>query len=140
VAVAGATEHFNKSHPELDGRCTFVAGDFFESVPAGADAYILKSVIHDWNDEHSARILANCRRAMTEKARLLLIEPVLPERSQATALHGTLARHDLNMLVALGAQERTEREFSRLLKDAGLRIERIVPAGPVYSLIECLPV
>lgn len=140
MAVAGASEHFEKNHRDLDGRCTFVPGDFFEAVPPGADAYILKSVIHDWNDERSAQILANCRRAMTDNARLLLIEPVLPERSQATARQGTLSQHDLTMLVALGAQERTEREFSSLLKDADLRIARIMPVGPVYSLIECLPV
>jgi orsellinic acid C2-O-methyltransferase len=139
VAVAGASGHFKDNHSALDGRCRFVSGDFFASVPAGADAYILKSVIHDWNDERSAQILATCRRAMTETARLLLIEPVLPERSGATALQGTLAQHDLTMLVALGAQERTEREFSSLLKGADLRIARIVPAGPVYSVIECLP-
>ena len=100
----------------------------------------MANVIHDWNDERSARILANCRRAMTENARLLLIEPILPERSQASALPGTLSQQDLTMLVALGAQERTEHEFSRLLKDADLRIAQVVPAGPVYSLIECLPV
>jgi orsellinic acid C2-O-methyltransferase len=139
MAVAGAAAHFKANHPELDKRCTFIPGDFFESVPAGADAYILKSVIHDWTDEHGARILANCRRAMAAKARLLLIEPVLPERSQATALQATMSQHDLTMLVALGAQERTEREFSALVEGAGLRIARIVPAGPVYSLIECLP-
>jgi hypothetical protein len=139
VAVAGAADYFNKSHPDLAARCAFVAGDFFQSIPDGADAYILKSVIHDWDDEHSARILANCRRAMADDAKLLLIEPVLPERSTASALQATLSRHDLNMLVALGAQERTEREFAALLGGAGLRIVRTVPAGPVYSLIECLP-
>jgi SAM-dependent methyltransferase len=139
VAVDGAAENFRKNHPALAERCTFVSGDFFESIPSGADAYILKSVIHDWDDEHSARILANCRRAMTEDARLLLIEPILPERSEATALQATLSQHDLTMLVALGAQERTEREFSDVLKAAGLRVSRIVPAGPVYSIIECLP-
>lgn len=139
VAVAGAANHFRQNHPDLEARCTFVPGDFFESVPPGADAYILKSVIHDWNDERGARILANVRRAMAGDARLLLIEPILPERVEASAQHGTLSRHDLNMLVALGAQERTEREFSNLLKGANLRIARIVPAGPVYNVIECLP-
>jgi hypothetical protein len=140
IAVEGAVANFKNNHPGLDGRCAFVPGDFFESVPPGPDAYILKSVIHDWDDERSSRILANCRRATTDGARLLLIEPILPERSEATPLHGTLSQHDLTMLVALGAQERTEREFSGLLKAAGLRVSRIIPAGPVYSIIECLPV
>jgi len=138
-AVAGATEHFQETHRALAQRCTFVSGDFFESVPAGADAYILKSVIHDWNNERGAAILVNVRKAMGEHARLLLIEPVLPERSEAGALQATLSQHDLTMLVALGAQERTEREFTSLLSGAGLRIARIVPAGPVYSIIECRP-
>ena len=77
---------------------------------------------------------------MAPGTRLLVIEPILPERSEATSLQGTLSQHDLTMLVALGAQERTEREFSGLLKAADLRVSRIVPAGPVYSIIECLPV
>ena len=140
IAAEGAAANFKTNHPGLDRRCAFLAGDFFESVPPGADAYILKSVIHDWDDERSARILANCRRAMAEGARLLVIEPILPERSEATPLQATLSQHDLTMLVALGAQERTEREFTGLLKAADLRVSRIVPAGPVYSIIECLPV
>ena len=140
IAVEGAAANFRTNHPGLDRRCAFVAGDFFESVPPGADAYILKSVIHDWDDVRSARILANCRRAMAEGARLLVIEPILPERSEATPLQATLSQHDLTMLVALGAQERTEREFTGLLKAADLRVSKIVPAGPVYSIIECLPV
>jgi hypothetical protein len=116
-----------------------MAGDFFESVPPGADAYILKSVIHDWDDEQAGRILVNCRRAMTADARLLIIEPILPERNEATALHATLSQHDLTMLVALAAQERTQREFSALLASAGLQIAKIASAGPVYSIIECRP-
>ncbi len=140
IAVEGAAANFKKNHPDLERRSAFVAGDFFELIPEGADAYILKSVIHDWDDERTARILANCRRAMTKDARLLVIEPILPERSEASALQATLSQHDLTMLVALGAQERTEREFKGLLTAAGLRVSRIVPAGPVYSVIECLPV
>jgi hypothetical protein len=139
VAVEGAAENFRKNHPGLDGRCAFMAGDFFESVPPGADAYILKSVIHDWDDEQAGRILVNCRRAMTADARLLIIEPILPERNEATALHATLSQHDLTMLVALAAQERTQREFSALLASAGLQIAKIASAGPVYSIIECRP-
>jgi len=139
IAVEGAAVNFKKNHRDLEGRCAFVPGDFFESVPAGADTYILKSVIHDWDDERSAQILSNCRRAMAKDARLLVIEPILPERSEATALQANLSQHDLTMLVALGAQERTEREFARLLNAADLRRTRIVPVGSVYSIIECLP-
>lgn len=139
VAVEDAVKAIQANHPDVLERCSFVAGDFFEAVPAGADAYLLKSVLHDWDDVRCARILANCRRAMPEGARLLIVEPILPERSQATALHATLAQHDLTMLAALGAQERTERAFSALLRGAGLRIERLLPLGPVYSLLDCRP-
>ena len=139
VAVEGAAKAFQANHPDVLPRCTFVAGDFFEAVPAGADAYLLKSVLHDWDDEHCARILANCRQAMPDGAQLLIVEPILPERSQAVALHATLAQHDLTMLAALGAQERTERSFRMLLQGAGLRVDRIDPLGPVYSLIDCRP-
>jgi len=139
VAVEGATRAFRQEHPDLLPRCDFFAGDFFEALPPGADAYLLKSVLHDWDDERCARILATCREAMGEHARLLVIEPILPERSAASDLQVTLAQHDLTMLAALGAQERTERAFAALLQAAGLRIARIVPVGPVYSLIECRP-
>jgi hypothetical protein len=139
LAIEGATKAFRENHPDLQGRSTFVAGDFFAVLPSGADAYLLKSVLHDWDDGRCAQILANCRRAMTEEARLLVIEPILPERSHAVALHATLAQHDLTMLAALGAQERTERAFAALLQGAGLRIERLVPIGPVYSLLDCRP-
>jgi hypothetical protein len=139
VAVEGATKAFQQNHPGLLERCAFVAGDFFEGLPAGADAYLLKSVLHDWDDEQCARILANCRRAMAEQARLLIIEPILPSRSEATALQATLSQHDLTMLAALGAQERRESAFSALLQAADLRISRILAVGPVYSLIECQP-
>jgi len=138
-AVEGAVEAFARNHADLEGRCSFVSGDFFVLVPSGADAYMLKSVIHDWDNERSIRILSNCRQAMAEGSRLLLIEPVLPEHREASPLQATLSQHDLTMLVALGAQERTEAEFATLLKAAGLRLSRIVPAGPLYNVIESFP-
>ena len=137
VAVEGAAKAMQANHPDLVDRCSFVAGDFFDSVPAGGDAYLLKSVLHDWDDARCGRILANCRAAMREDARLLIVEPILPERSTAGARQATLAQHDLTMLAALGAQERTERAFDALLRRAGLRIARILPIGPVYSVIDC---
>jgi hypothetical protein len=138
-AADGAAENFGKNHPDLGGRWAFVAGDFFEAIPPGADAYILKSVIHDWNDENSIRILRGCRRAMAEGSRLLIIEPIMPDRNATPSRRATFSRQDLTMLVALGAQERSEAEFSRLLEAADLRISRIVPAGPIYNVIETVP-
>jgi hypothetical protein len=125
----------------VDGRAEFVAGSFFESVPAGADAYILKSVIHDWDDERSLAIFKNCREAMKNGARLLIIEPTVPERVGSSSHDGVIIGSDLNMLVMAGGRERTEAEFRGLLEASGLRIERIVTAPPTaFSVIETLSV
>jgi hypothetical protein len=133
-ALDGARRHFHNAG--LADRCDFVAGDFFQAVPGGADAYILKSVIHDWDDERCRRILENCCRAMAEGARLLLVEQVLPERLEVSPAHQSLARSDLTMLVAHAARERSEADLRRLLNAAGLTVARVVPAGPTFSVIE----
>ena len=131
-ATEGARRHFEQS--DLSNRCNVVAGDFFQSVPQGADAYVLKSVIHDWNDDKSREILTTCRNAMPDDARLLLVERVMPQRLEATTTHQSAVRSDLTMLVALGAQERTEIEFRNLLHSAGFELTRIYPAGMVSVL------
>ncbi|GLW63425.1 methyltransferase [Actinomadura rubrobrunea] len=100
-------------------RCEAVSGDFFASVPEGADAYVLKSVIHDWDDEKAAAILRTCRAAMTPEARVLIVEPVLPPL--VTPEYRRAIMSDVNMLVATGGRERTEAEFRDLLAAAGLR-------------------
>lgn len=120
----------------LAARCEFTAGDFFAEVPGGADAYVLKSVLHDWDDADAARILATCRRALSGDARVLVVEQVLPDRREATAVHRSLSRSDLTMLVAHAGGERTESAFRRLLGAAGLEVVRIVPAGPTFAVIE----
>jgi SAM-dependent methyltransferase len=94
----------------LTGRCEFVGGDFFVAVPAGADAYCIKSVIHDWDDERSVAILRNCRRAMTETSRLLLVEPLAPDTVGTSPLDAMLIGSDLNMMLMTGGCERTETE------------------------------
>lgn len=119
----------------LAERCRIAAGDFFESVPAGADAYLLKYVIHDWDDEHSLKILASCRRAMADDARLLLVETVVPP--PGTPHYAKL--QDLEMLVVAGAQERTVDEYTRLLEQAGFRLLRVVPTTEPASVIEAAP-
>lgn len=120
----------------LAGRCEVVPGSFFESVPGGGDAYLLKSVLHDWNDDRALAILAACRRAMTGQATLLIVERVLPERMQPSAAHRAIAASDLNMMVALAGRERTASEFGALLAAAGFRLTRIVPAAWHHSVIE----
>ena len=123
-------------------RCEVIEGDFFQSVPSGADAYILKSVIHDWNDDRSIAILQNCRTAMSIASRLLLVERVMP--IQMRAEHGHQAMMDMHMLGLLGGQERTETEYRKLLGASGFTFSRIVPLSTVSesvdtSIIEATP-
>lgn len=117
-------------------RCSLVAGDFFAAVPPGAEVYLLKQVVHDWDDARTIAILKNCREAMTPTARLLIFERVMP----ACAEHGRCAEAyllDLEMLVLTpGGRERTEVEFRALLDAAELRVTRIVPTSSPVSIIE----
>jgi O-methyltransferase domain/Dimerisation domain len=106
--------------------CEVVAGDFFRSVPEGADAYILKFIIHDWNDEQSLAILKNCHKAMHRASKLLLLERVMPEKMRATPVNQRMAMIDMNMLAMPGGQERTEEEYRNLLAQAGLSITQIL--------------
>ena len=115
----------------LAERCTVVAGDFFASLPEGADACILKSVIHGWNDEQAASILRNCRQAVGPGGRVLLAEMVVSPGNDPHV--GKLL--DLEMLVLAGGRERSEAEFRELLAAAGFRLARIVPTrSPTYVI------
>lgn len=120
----------------LSNRCECIGGDFFVSLPSGGDAYLLASVIHDWNDERSLTILRNCCRAMDSQARLLLVEMVIPPGD--IPFFGKLL--DLNMLVNFGGRERTEVEYRSLLFAAGFQLTRIMPTRTPASLIEAVPV
>ncbi|GAA3107853.1 methyltransferase [Pseudonocardia yunnanensis] len=119
-------------------RCTLLSGSFFEELPADSDAYMLKNVLHDWDDELSHDILATCRRAMTGSSKLLVIERVVPEVMEPRPEHRLLARADLHMLVAHAALERTESQFRDLLGSAGLTTSRVLPLAMGYSLIEAV--
>jgi len=137
-AIEGARRHIGRAG--LAERCRFIAGDFFEGVPGGGEAYVLKSVIHDWDDDRGKQILENCRQAMPAGARLLVIEQVLPDRLDTSAAHQSIARSDLNMLVAQSGRQRTRKEFQDLLRSAGFGVTRIVPAEPTFTIIEACPV
>ena len=115
VAEAGVAE-----------RCQFVGGNFFESVPAGGDAYILRNIVHDWQDDQAAAILATCRRAMADGTRLLLVERAIADdpRAALSVLHA-----DLEMLVNVGGRERTTDEYAALLARSGLRLVRAISLG-----------
>lgn len=113
-----------------------MAGDFFKSVPGGADAYVLKHVIHDWNDERAVAILKNCHRAMNPNSKLLIVEGIYPPRiDQSDAGQGP-ARNDVNMLVCTGGQQRSEAEFRSLYDAAGFRLTKIVPTPARVCVIE----
>ncbi len=127
----------------LSGRCEVVSGDFFAGVPVGGDAYVLSWILHDWDDEAAVRILTNCRAAMGDAGRLLVLELVL---SPANAPHpptaaDALARTvDLEMLAVVGGRERTEAEFQALLGRAGLGLTRVLALeGLPWSVIEGAP-
>jgi hypothetical protein len=113
-------------------RCEIVAGSFFESVPAGADAYVLKWIIHDWEDEESVAILRTCRAAMSPDAVVLVIERDLGEPNENPV--AKLA--DLNMFVMPGGRERTLDEYAALFGAADLRLLAAHPATSGYLVIE----
>jgi len=98
----------------LAARCTAIGGDFFKEVPAGGDAYILKHVIHDWDDEQAAAILRNCRGVMGPRSKLLVVEGVYPSRIDNSAESRGAASNDVNMLVNTGGVQRSQAEFETL--------------------------
>ncbi|HKP46085.1 MAG TPA: methyltransferase [Pyrinomonadaceae bacterium] len=132
IQGAGQTDNLKN----LDGRCQLVAGDFFTGVPAGADAYIMKHIIHDWDDERALRILKNIRSVMRDDGRVLLIESVITPGN--TPDFGKLL--DIEMLVSPGGKERTATEYAELFEKAGLRLTHIVATKSPYSVIEAVKI
>jgi O-methyltransferase domain/Dimerisation domain len=116
------------------GRVTIEAGDFFEKVPAGADAYVLSHIIHDWGEDQCLAILGHVREAMRPDGKLLLVEMVLPA-GDAPHLGKML---DMVMLVLPGGQERTEDEYRPLLAKAGFRLTRVIPTNSDVSIVEAV--
>jgi hypothetical protein len=116
-------------------RLEFVAGSFFEAIPEGADAYLLRHIIHDWDDDQSEAILRNVRKVMRPQTRVLVVESVIEPGNEPS--FGKLL--DLNMLVMPGGVERTEPEYQELFERAGLRLNRVVPTDAGVSVIEAVP-
>ena len=136
-AVAGARERVARSG--LEPRCELVAGSFFEGVPASGDAYLMKSIVHNWDDERARQVLRACRGAMPAHARVLLVERVMPERLRCGDHERRVVRADLNMLVSHAGRERTREEFESLLRDSGLALARVEPLAVGFSLLEAAP-
>jgi len=120
----------------LSSRCHAGGGDFFKEVPSGADACVVKHVIHDWDDARAVAILKNCRRAMGPNGKLLIVEGVYPPAiDQSDASRGAAA-NDVNMLVCTGGRQRSEAEFRALYDAAGFKLTRIVPTTARVCVIE----
>jgi hypothetical protein len=133
TVVDGAGPEMTKAG--VADRCEVVGGSFFDSVPEGGDAYLMKAILHDWKDDDALKILANIRSAIAPGGKLLLLESVLPERSSSDI--GMLI--DLEMLVAVGGEERTRAEWANLLDRAGFRLNRVVPTATPVSIVEATP-
>ncbi|HLJ10103.1 MAG TPA: methyltransferase [Planctomycetaceae bacterium] len=132
--LPGVTERAkaNLKAAGLAERCQVIGGSFFESVPKGADAYLMRHIIHDWEDERAAGILRNIHKAMNDNSRLLVIEGIIAPGNDPS--FGKLL--DLTMLTIPGGKERTEDEFRKLYQAGGFQLTRIVPTKAEVCLIE----
>jgi AraC-like DNA-binding protein len=117
----------------VQDRCRVVGGDMFDQVPAGGDAYVMKAILHDWEDPQAQAILRTCREAMTDSATLLIVERLLDTPNRSTAFA------DLNMMVGPGGLERTAAEYAGLFAAAGFRLTRTVATTTEWVVIEAAP-
>jgi orsellinic acid C2-O-methyltransferase len=134
VGVEGARRRLRQAG--VEDRCQIVAGDFFERVPDGADAYILKSVLHDWGDDRAVAILENCCRAMRRDSKLLIVERLLPERIECTDYCREIVMMDIHMLVMQSGRERTVTQYAELFAAAGLGLTAVQPTSSPFAIME----
>jgi hypothetical protein len=120
----------------LAGRCRVVEGSFFETIPAGADAYLFRHIIHDWTDAQSIQILGHCRNVISANGKLLIVECVVPV-GNAPSMSKDM---DITMLTFPGGQERTEAQFRLLLKASGFELTSITPTTSMVSVVEGKPI
>lgn len=128
------------ARPKLDAagiadRCAAIAGNFFQSVPAGGDVYMMKWIIHDWDDEKATKILKNIRSQIPQTGRVIIVDCVVPEGDDSDFSKF----FDLNMMVMTGGKERTAKEFDELLSGAGFRFLRVIPTDLPTSIVEAEP-
>jgi hypothetical protein len=135
AGLIGAREHL--AGIGVADRVDLVAGDFFESVPAGGDVYLLRRVVHNWANDQAVAILANCRNAIGDQpARLLIADTIMPDRPiPGPAADEVTFTLDLHMLVLLGARERSESEFRDLLRAAGFRLDGVLATTPEGTIV-----
>jgi hypothetical protein len=120
----------------LGDRCRFETHDIFKAVPAGADVYLLRFILHDWNDDESRQILKTVRSAMSPSSRILIVEMLMPDTNEP----GMVQFMDINMLVMTGGRERTAAEYGDLCAAAGLRLTRTIGTGTPFSIVEAEPI
>jgi ubiquinone/menaquinone biosynthesis C-methylase UbiE len=132
--IAGARQKLEANG--VANRCETVAGDFFKAVPEGGDVYVMKWIIHDWEDEKAITILKNCRRHMQPNGRLIIVDCVVPENDEPDFSK----TFDLNMMVMTGGKERTKAEFEQLLAAAGFKLLRVIPTDVPTSVVEAQPI
>jgi orsellinic acid C2-O-methyltransferase len=130
-----ARAYLDKSGVSQRGR--FLAGDFFESVPGGYDCYLLKYIVHDWDDVHASQILRNCASAADAGSHVILLERVMPEVLTESAAHQAIMQIDLAMMTT-GGGERTEEQYRRLLSSAGLEITSVTATASPCSIIDAV--
>lgn len=123
--------------PAVADRFSKVPGSFFEGVPTGGDAYILRRILHDWDDEHAAAILQQCRKAISKNGKLLIIELAPPLPGEPGSDWATM---DVFMMLLMNGRERTETDFKVLLGDTGFQLNRIVRGNSPYWIVEAVPV
>lgn len=132
TVIDGAVESLKKQ--DINDRVELVPGDFFESVPVGADIYTMKHIIHDWDDDESIKILQNIHRAMNEKGKVLIVEMVVPEGNAPSPSKVM----DVQMLIATGGKERTRFEYQKLVESSGFNLTRIIPTRSPFSIVEAI--
>jgi predicted O-methyltransferase YrrM len=125
----------NLQQAGVEHRCQLVAGSFFESVPEGADAYLMRHIIHDWSDEESVKILHNCRERVSDNGRVLIVEAIVPEGNDPSPAK----EMDMAMLLYPGGMERTETEYQTLLHSAGFELAGVTPTTSMVSVLEGRP-
>ncbi|MEO7819398.1 MAG: methyltransferase, partial [Actinomycetota bacterium] len=129
--IARAEKDLHVTAKGIKERCRLESGSFFEAVPIGGDAYIMKYILHDWNDDACVKILTNCRDAMNEKGKVLVVDNVIAPGNDPS--WGKLL--DIQMLI-IGGRERTKKEFAALFATAGLKLTRVVPTKGPLSIVE----
>ena len=122
-------------NPAVARRIRMEKGNMFESVPAGADAYIMKNILHDWPDDRCGKILSGCRAGVREGGKLIVVENIVPGGSGFSPAK----IRDLTMMLFTGGKERTEEEFGALLAASGWKLNRILPTRSQLSVIEAVP-